>query len=64
MEKKISLTEEQLFNAAIAYELSGTDMSMEDFLKKVYSRYEEMNKVYKQLHRSQIRVGNKDRLGL
>lgn len=64
MPSKIQLTDEQLFNAALAYELSKCDMPMEDYLKSIYSLYKEIEKTYKTLHSTSARIGNKHRLGL
>ena len=38
-----NLTEDQMFAAALAYETSGCDIPMEEFLQKVLARYEEIH---------------------
>lgn len=59
----MSLTDEQLFELAIAYELSGAT-NAEDFIKKICANYDEMKAIYKSLHRPVVRTGKKDKLGL
>ncbi len=57
-----TLTEDQMFAAALAYEASGCDLPMEEFLQKVLARYEEIETIRKKAPGSVARVGKKDRL--
>lgn len=62
MLKLKSLTEDQMFAAALAYEAGGCDIPVEEFLQKVISRYEEIHTIRKKAPGSTARVGKKDNL--
>ncbi len=64
MSKIKSLTDDQMFAAALAYEASGCDLPMEEFLQKTLERYEEIHTIQKKIPNSKARIGSKDKLGL
>lgn len=64
MPKLKSLTEDQMFAAALAYETSGCDIPMEEFLQKVLVRYKEIADIKKQTPSSPARIGKLSDLGL
>lgn len=57
-----NLTEDQMFAAALAYEASGCDIPVEEFLQKVISRYEEIYTIKKKAPGSAARVGKIEKL--
>lgn len=57
-----NLTEDQMFAAALAYEASGCDIPVEEFLQKIITRYEEINTIRKKTPGSVARVGKKEKL--
>lgn len=57
-----SLTEDQMFAAALAYESSRCDIPMEEFLQNVLARYEEIHTIQKKTPGSKARIGNKANL--
>lgn len=59
-----SLTEDQMFAAALAYEAGGCDIPVEDFLQKVLTRYEEINSIRKKAPTPPARVAKISDLGL
>lgn len=64
MLKLKSLTEDQMFFAALVYETSGCDIPMEEFLQKVLARYEEIYKLRQKTPTSPARIGKLSDLGL
>ena len=62
--KITSLTDDQLFYAAVAYETCKCELPLDEFLLNVSNRYLEIGKTYKQLHKAKARTGSKDKLGL
>ena len=58
------LTDEQLLQVALAYQVSGTDMSAEDFLENVSTKYENIKKIYKTKRNGKARIGDKSKLGI
>lgn len=63
-QKMMSLSNEQLFIAAVAYEASNCQVPMEEFMLHISDRYKEADKAYHNLRSSHARVGNKDKLGI
>ncbi len=65
MSQKIkSMSDEQIFIAAVAYETSGCQLPMEEFMQRISERYHEADKAYHNLRQSYVRVGSKDKLGI
>lgn len=58
-----SLTEDQMFAAALAYETSRCDIPMEEFLQNVLVRYEEIHTIQKNTPSPKARVGSKSKAG-
>lgn len=58
------LTDEQLLQVSLAYQVSGTDMSAEDFLENVSTNYENIKKIYKTKRNGKARIGDKSKLGI
>lgn len=63
-QKMMSLSSEQLFIAAVAYEASSCQLPMEEFLLRISDRYKEAGNAYHSLRPSYARVGKKSDLGL
>lgn len=59
-----TLTEDQMFAAALAYESSGCDLPMEEFLQKVLVSYEEIHDIRKKTPNPPARIGKISDLGL
>ncbi len=63
MLKLKSLTEDQMFAAALAYEASGCDIPVDEFLQNVLTKYKEIDAIRKKTPSPAARVGNKADLG-
>lgn len=57
-------SEDQLFAAALAYEASGCNIPMEEFLQNIEKRFEEAKESYRKNYKPGIRTGSKSKLGL
>lgn len=59
-----SLTDDQMFATALAYETSQCDIPMEEFLQNVLTRYEEIHAIQKKTPSPKARVGSKTKAAL